>query len=48
MLDALLHDCREFAAKVARGEAQLKGGAVDIAPPAPLPRASGGLPLKVL
>ena len=47
MLEALLHECREFAEKVARGEATLKNASVKIAPPAPLPRADGSLPLPV-
>jgi (E)-4-hydroxy-3-methylbut-2-enyl-diphosphate synthase len=48
MLDALLSECREFAEKVKRGEARLHAGEIDITPPAPLPRASGGVPLKVM
>ncbi|MFN0134837.1 MAG: flavodoxin-dependent (E)-4-hydroxy-3-methylbut-2-enyl-diphosphate synthase [Phycisphaerae bacterium] len=48
MLDALLHECRELAAKVERGEATLLGAHVDIAPPDPLPRKDGTVPLKVV
>ncbi len=33
MLDALLEECREFADRVKRGEAELKGGAVEIVAP---------------
>lgn len=48
MLDALLHECRELAAKVERGEAQLLNHDVDIKPPDPLPRKDGSVPLSVL
>ncbi len=48
MLDALLHECRELAAKVERGEAKLLGAHVDIAPPDPLPRKDGTMPLRVV
>ena len=48
MLDALLHECREFAAKVERGEARLLNAGVDIKPPDPLPRKDGSLPLTVM
>ena len=48
MMAALLHECREFAAKVHAGEATLKNTDVEIAPPAPLPRADGSLPLNVV
>jgi (E)-4-hydroxy-3-methylbut-2-enyl-diphosphate synthase len=48
MMSALLHECREFAAKVRAGQATLKNTDVDIAPPAPLPRADGSLPLNVV
>ncbi len=41
MLDALLHECREFAKKVQAGEAQLSSAKVEIAPPDPLPRKDG-------
>jgi (E)-4-hydroxy-3-methylbut-2-enyl-diphosphate synthase len=36
MLDALLHECRELAARVRRGEAKLIGAHVDVKPPNPL------------
>ena len=45
MLDALLQECRDFADRVKRGEATLSSAAVDIAPPDPLPRADGTIPL---
>jgi (E)-4-hydroxy-3-methylbut-2-enyl-diphosphate synthase len=38
MLEALMGECRSFAAKVERGEAVLKNAEVDIKPPDPLPR----------
>jgi (E)-4-hydroxy-3-methylbut-2-enyl-diphosphate synthase len=44
MLDALLHECRDLAARVERGEATLRGGGVEIVPPDPLPRADGTVP----
>jgi len=47
MLDALLAECRAFAAKVERGEARLKGADVTIAPPNPLPRKDGSVPLNI-
>ncbi|HUU98397.1 MAG TPA: flavodoxin-dependent (E)-4-hydroxy-3-methylbut-2-enyl-diphosphate synthase [Phycisphaerae bacterium] len=47
MLDALLAECREFAARVKRGEANLIGSDVTIAPPNPLPRPDGSVPLNV-
>ena len=47
MLDALLAECRDFAARVKRGEAQLTGADVTIAPPNPLPRPDGSMPLNV-
>jgi len=47
MLEALLHECRALAERVARGEARLSGAAVDIRPPDPLPRSDGTLPLPV-
>ncbi|RMF86219.1 MAG: flavodoxin-dependent (E)-4-hydroxy-3-methylbut-2-enyl-diphosphate synthase [Planctomycetota bacterium] len=47
MLAALLDECREFARRVERGEARLSGSTVDIAPPDPLPRADGSIPLPV-
>jgi (E)-4-hydroxy-3-methylbut-2-enyl-diphosphate synthase len=48
MLDALLHECRELAARVERGEARLLGAHVDIKPPDPLARPGGGVPLNVV
>jgi (E)-4-hydroxy-3-methylbut-2-enyl-diphosphate synthase len=45
MLEALLHECRELAAQVQRGQAQLIGADVQIVPPDPLPHANGSLPL---
>jgi (E)-4-hydroxy-3-methylbut-2-enyl-diphosphate synthase len=47
MLDALLAECRELAARVKRGEAQLRGTDVTIAPPNPLPRPDGSVPQSV-
>ncbi|MBW7906682.1 MAG: flavodoxin-dependent (E)-4-hydroxy-3-methylbut-2-enyl-diphosphate synthase [Phycisphaerae bacterium] len=47
MLDALLHECRELAARVERGEARLLGASVDIRPPDPLARKGGSVPLSV-
>jgi (E)-4-hydroxy-3-methylbut-2-enyl-diphosphate synthase len=48
MLDALLEECRAFAKKVKAGEAQLKNADVNIAPPDPLPRKDGSIPLNVM
>ncbi|GIK15088.1 MAG: 4-hydroxy-3-methylbut-2-en-1-yl diphosphate synthase (flavodoxin) [Planctomycetota bacterium] len=48
MLDALIRECRDFAEKVARGEATLKNASVDIKPPDPLPRGDGSVPLRVM
>ncbi len=45
MLDALFDESRKFAARVERGEATLTNASVRIAPPAPLPRADGSLPV---
>ena len=47
MLDALLAECRELAAKVQRGEAKLIGTHVEVKPPNPLPRKDGSVPLPV-
>jgi len=47
MLDALLAECRAFATRVKRGEAKLTGSDVTIAPPNPLPRPDGSVPLNV-
>jgi hypothetical protein len=46
MLDALLFECSELAARVARGEATLSNAHVEVRPPDPLPRG-GSVPLKV-
>jgi (E)-4-hydroxy-3-methylbut-2-enyl-diphosphate synthase len=48
MLDALLAECRDFAARVKRGEAQLAGADFTIAPPDPLPRPDGSVPQKLI
>ena len=48
MLDALYEECLAFAARVERGEARLSTGGVTIAPPDPLPRADGSVPLPVV
>lgn len=48
MLEALLSECRSFAERVKRGEAKLLNASVDIAPPAPLPRKDGSVPLSVV
>jgi (E)-4-hydroxy-3-methylbut-2-enyl-diphosphate synthase len=47
MLDALLHECRELAAKVQRGEAKLIGAHVEVKPADPLPRKDGSMPLPM-
>ncbi|MBK8913183.1 MAG: flavodoxin-dependent (E)-4-hydroxy-3-methylbut-2-enyl-diphosphate synthase [Phycisphaerales bacterium] len=47
MLDALLEECRSLQAAVQRGEATLTNAHVDVKPPDPLPRKSGGVPLTV-
>jgi len=47
MLDALYEEALAFAARVERGEAKLSGTRVTIAPPDPLPRADGSIPLPV-
>lgn len=47
MLDALYAEAVAFAARVERGEARLSSGAVTIAPPDPLPRTDGSIPLPV-
>jgi len=47
MLEALYAEAVAFAARVERGEARLSSGAVTIAPPDPLPRADGSIPLPV-
>ncbi|MCB9853470.1 MAG: flavodoxin-dependent (E)-4-hydroxy-3-methylbut-2-enyl-diphosphate synthase [Phycisphaerales bacterium] len=48
MLEALYEESLAFAERVERGEAQLTRGGVTIAPPDPLPRADGSLPLPVV
>ncbi len=48
MLEALLRECRVFADRVRRGEAELKGTQLHIQPPDPLPRKDGSLPLSVV
>jgi (E)-4-hydroxy-3-methylbut-2-enyl-diphosphate synthase len=48
MLDALLHECRELAAKVQRGEARLIGMRVEVKPTDALPLREGSLPLDDL
>jgi len=48
MLDALYEEALAFAARVERGEAKLSGTRVTIAPPDPLPRKDGSVPLAVL
>lgn len=47
MLEALLEECRRFARKVERGEAQLTNASVNIVPPDPLPRKDGTVPLPI-
>jgi (E)-4-hydroxy-3-methylbut-2-enyl-diphosphate synthase len=48
MLDALYEETVAFAERVERGEAQLSHGGVNIAPPDPLPRMDGSMPLPVV
>ncbi len=48
MLDALYEESLAFAEQVLRGQATLNRGGVTIAPPDPLPRADGSLPLPVV
>ncbi len=48
MLDALYEESLAFAERVSRGEVSLRQGSVTIAPPDPLPRADGSLPLPVV
>lgn len=48
MLDALYEEAVAFAARVERGEAELSTSRVTIAPPDPLPRRDGSVPLKVV
>ena len=48
MLDALYEEALAFAARVERGEAELSGARVTIAPLDPLARRDGSVPLKVV
>lgn len=48
MMDALYEESVAFAERVERGEATLNRGGVTIAPPDPLPREDGSLPLPVV
>ncbi len=48
MLDALYEETVAFAERVERGEVTLGHGRVNIAPPDPLPRADGSVPLPVV
>jgi (E)-4-hydroxy-3-methylbut-2-enyl-diphosphate synthase len=47
MLDALYEEALAFAQRVERGQAKLTTGGVTIAPPDPLPRSDGSIPLPV-
>jgi hypothetical protein len=47
MLDALYTETLAFAERVERGEVSLSNRAVTIAPPDPLPRSDGSIPLPV-
>lgn len=47
MLEALYEECVAFARRVERGEAVLSHSRVTIAPPNPLPRKDGSIPLPV-
>jgi len=47
MLDALFEETLAFAERVERGEAELTNTRVTIAPPDPLPRSDGSIPLPV-
>ena len=47
MLDALYEETLAFARRVERGEVKLTEGGVTIAPPDPLPRSDGSIPLPV-
>lgn len=47
MLDALYEETLAFAGRVERGEVKLNQSGVTIAPPDPLPRADGSIPLPV-
>jgi len=48
MLEALYEEAAAFAARVERGEAELSNTRVTIAPPDPLPRKDGTVPLVVV
>jgi (E)-4-hydroxy-3-methylbut-2-enyl-diphosphate synthase len=48
MLDALYDETLAFARRVESGEARLHTGGVTIAPPDPLPRRDGSVPLTVV
>ncbi len=48
MLDALHEETVAFAKRVERGEAELANRSVNIAPPDPLPRKDGSMPLTVI
>lgn len=48
MLDALYEETLAFAERVERGEAELSHAGVTIAPPDPLPRMDGSMPLPVV
>ena len=47
MLDALYEETVAFAERVERGEASLTNTRVTIAPPDPLPRADGSVPISL-
>jgi (E)-4-hydroxy-3-methylbut-2-enyl-diphosphate synthase len=47
ILGALYEECLQFAGRVERGEARLRGVGVTIRPPDPLPRRDGSIPLPV-
>ena len=47
MLDALYEETLAFAERVEAGEAKLSGTRVSIAPPDPLPRSDGSIPLPI-
>ncbi|MCH7884292.1 MAG: flavodoxin-dependent (E)-4-hydroxy-3-methylbut-2-enyl-diphosphate synthase [Planctomycetes bacterium] len=48
MLDALYEETLAFARRVERGEVELRNTRVTIAPPDPLPRKDGSIPLTVI
>ena len=47
MLDALYEETLAFARRVESGQAQLSRTRVTIAPPDPLPRSDGSIPLGI-